>query len=253
LEPDNLVEFADVTVQHGGVSILERVDAVVPVGSSTMIVGPNGAGKTTLLQVLLGETRFRGNVRFFSAGGGKPRFGYVPQRVDLDRGMPLTVREFLVAGRQRRPLWLGVSKASHGRATELLSWVGAEHLALRRLDALSGGEMQRVLLAMALEREPELLILDEPSSGMDLQGDQIFCDLLENLRARRGFTQLTVSHDLGLVAHHATHVICLKRAVLAQGPPAQVFSDEILTALFGVHMGVILRSSVEPEKENRDA
>ena len=113
--------------------------------------------------------------------------------------------------------------------------------------------MQRVLLALALEREPDLLILDEPSTGMDLQGDQIFCELLENLRARRGFTQITVSHDLGLVAHHATHVICLKRTVLAQGPPAQVFSDETLTALFGIHMGVIRRPSAAPGKEHGNA
>lgn len=239
----NAVAFEGVTVRRGNVSILEEVNAVVPHGSCTIIVGPNGAGKTTLLLALLGDIKYRGTVRMDQPDrkNGRPRIGYVPQRVSVDRGMPLSVMEFLCMGIQKRPLWLGVSPTARQAAHELLERVHACHLAGHRLGALSGGEMQRVLLAQALQRKPDLLILDEPSAGVDLQGDHIFCELLEELRQSHGITQLMVSHDLGMVAHHATHVICLKRRVLAEGPPACVFTDEILTALSGMHMGILNR------------
>jgi zinc transport system ATP-binding protein len=153
--------------------------------------------------------------------------------------MPLTVVEFLVMGIQKRPLWLGIRPSLKAHSLELLSMVKAEHLASRRLGDLSGGEMQRVLLALALQQEPELLVLDEPSAGVDFQGEHLFCELLDELRAAKGFTQLMVSHDLGMVFHHATHVICLKRHVFAEGTPDEVLTQENLMALFGMHMGLI--------------
>ena len=99
--------------------------------------------------------------------------------------------------------------------------------------------MQRVLLALALQQDPELLVLDEPSAGVDVKGEKVFCELLEELSSKWGFTQLIVSHDLATVTHHATHVICLNRKVLAEGPPDQVLTTEILKSLFGIHMGVV--------------
>ncbi len=142
-------------------------------------------------------------------------------------------------GIQKRPLWLGIRPSLKAHSLELLSMVKAEHLASRRLGDLSGGEMQRVLLALALQQEPELLVLDEPSAGVDFQGEHLFCELLDELRAAKGFTQLMVSHDLGMVFHHATHVICLKRHVFAEGTPDEVLTQENLMALFGMHMGLI--------------
>lgn len=249
-ETGNVVEFRDVSVRRGGLSILENVSAVVPAGSCTVVVGPNGAGKTTLLMALLGEIRHAGDIRIGvpaveETDGGKPRrprVGYVPQRLSMDRGMPLTVTEFLVMGAQRTPLWTGARSAPKRRALALLERVQAEHLARRRLGGLSGGETQRVLLALALQRDPELLVLDEPSAGVDFQGEHLFCELLEELRAARGFTQIMVSHDLGMVAHHATHVIGLKRRVLAEGSPGEVLTGRVLTELFGLHMGIIHNS-----------
>ena len=226
MTPADAVRFDKVSVRRSGLPILDEVSAVVPRGGCTVIVGPNGAGKTTLLLALLGEVPYRGRIRMGAGGQGAtsaPRIGYVPQRIALDRGMPLTVTEFLALGEQVRPLWLGVRRDVRRKAHELLRLVRAAHLADRRLGAL-----------------------DEPSAGVDFEGEHLFCELLEELRARRGFTQLMVSHDLGMVAHHATHVICLKRRVVAQGAPAEVLTPETLNALFGLHMGLIHGAACPP-------
>jgi len=234
------VEFQNVTVVIGGNTILENISAKIPRGSCTAVIGPNGAGKTTMLLALLGEVAYKGNIKIFRTDEGRPlRIGYVPQRLHRDRAMPLTVMEFMVMGWQRSPLWFGVRRAYRDRAMELLASVKVDGLEKRRIGALSGGEMQRVLLALALGQKPELLVLDEPASGVDFQGEYIFCELLDQLRNKCGFTQLMVSHDLSTVTHHATHVICLNRKIAAEGSPIKVLTTETLTAIFGLHMGLV--------------
>lgn len=230
--------FNKVSVIRGEATILEDVNAWVPLGGNTAIIGPNGAGKTTLLLALLGQTEYNGEI-LFSGKTIRPRIGYVPQRFAFDRGLPVTVLEFLVMGLQRKPLWLGIGRKYRERARTLLKAVQAERLEDSHLGALSGGEMQRVLLALALQQDPELLVLDEPSAGVDVKGGKVFCELLEDLGRKWGFTQLMVSHDLATVTHHASHVICLNRGVIAQGSPDQVLTVDVLKSLFGIHMGVV--------------
>lgn len=238
--PDVAAAFTDVSVAFEGVAILDDVTASVPRGGCTAVVGPNGAGKTTLLMALLGQVPFRGAVRIAPLPDGRPpRIGYVPQRLQFDRGLPLTAGDFLVMGTQRSPLWCGIRARPREAARELLRAVKAESLERRRLGALSGGELQRVLLALALQRQPDLLVLDEPAAGVDVQGGYLFCELLERLRRERGFTELMVSHDLGTVAHHATHVILLNRRVAAEGAPGDVLTGPNLMAVFGAHMGLL--------------
>ena len=236
--------FEDVSVRLGGVSILEGVNAGVPRGGSAAVVGPNGAGKTTLLLALLGQVPHGGRIRMETAEGRAPRMGYVPQRLQFDRGLPMTAMDFLAMGAQRRPLWLGTSARARARAREGLDQVGAGELEGRPLGALSGGELQRVLLALALQQEPDVLVLDEPSAGVDVRGGFVFCELLERLRRERGFTQLMVSHDLGTVTHHATHVVLLNRTAVAEGPPQDVLTPENLSAVFGLHMGLAAARSM---------
>lgn len=233
--------FEKVEVELGSVRILDQVSATVPDGSCTAIVGPNGAGKTTLLKAVLGQIPYRGRISF----RGRPRIGYLPQRFMFDRGLPLTVGEFLAMGRQRWPLWLGLSRPVRIQVQQLLDMVEAGGLAERRLGALSGGELQRVMLALALQDRPELLVLDEPEAGVDIAGGALFCGLLDRLRREQGFTQLMVSHDLGMVAAHAGHVIGLHHRVTAEGPPTQVLSGDSLLATFGLHRALVGSGAAE--------
>jgi zinc transport system ATP-binding protein len=237
---DPAIRFSHLTVRRARTTMLEGVNAVVPRGGSAAVVGPNGAGKTTLLLALLNQIDYQGRITLAKRADGHPlRVGYVPQRLPLDRGMPITVRDFMLMNQTRWPLWCGMRRAPLHRARALLAAVHAETLERRPLGDLSGGELQRVMLAHALQQEPDLLILDEPAAGIDAHGEIILCELLERLRAKNGFTQLMVSHDLATISHHATHVILLNRSVIAQGPPETVFTAPHLAATFGLHMGVL--------------
>lgn len=234
-----LIKFVCVSVNANGYQILDNVNGKVPENSWTCIIGPNGAGKTTLLLALMGEIKYTGNIQLRSKPDNrKLKIGYVPQKFQLDRTIPLTVSEFLALGLQRRPLWLGIREKAKKRAKELLGLVGAGHLFPRSMGALSGGELQRVLLALSLSQEPDILILDEPSSGIDPHGDMLLCEILEQLKSQLQFTVLMVTHDLTVVRHHADHVICLKRRVIAEGHPSFVLTKEILSELFGLHVSL---------------
>jgi zinc transport system ATP-binding protein len=234
------IVFDKVSVTMGGVRILESVNAMVPRGSTTAIIGPNGAGKTTLLLALLGQVPHEGTIRLSDGGSGqRPRIGYVPQRLDFDRGTPVTVMESMVMGLQRMPLWFGTARSFREKSHAVLAEVRVDHLAGRQLGVLSGGELQRVLLALAIEQDPDILILDEPASGVDVAGEDILCELLESLHRRYGFTQVMVNHDMSNVLAHASHVICLNRRVIAWGPVTTTLTDEILAKTFGIHLGLV--------------
>jgi zinc transport system ATP-binding protein len=239
------VVFDNVSVAVGGTKILDSVSATIPQGSVTGLVGPNGSGKTTLILTILQQISYTGKIRFGSnQSTSLPRIGYVPQRFQFDRGMPISVIDFLAMGVQRMTLWFGVRKKIRERSLELLKIVHAETLADRRLGVLSGGELQRVLLALAMAQEPELLIMDEPVAGVDVVGEQLFCELLEELRQEKGFTQLMVSHNLSVVLAHATHTILLNRCIIGQGKTKDVLTPDNLKLAYGMHMEL-------PEKQSQ--
>lgn len=227
------VRFDNVNVTMGGRVILSDICAEAPAGSATVLVGPNGAGKTTLLHCLLGEMPYTGRILFCENGREiMPRIGYVPQALLVEPFLPLLVYEFLSIG-QRRPLWLGVNAEKKARARALLELVDGGALFERRVGALSGGELRRVLLAHALGKNPDLLVLDEAEAGVDWKGERMFWQLLTRVRETMGFTLIMVSHNLPLCAHYATNVICIRQSALAQGAPAKTLDARTLLALFG--------------------
>lgn len=223
-------------VTFGRRVIIEDVDLHIHCGELTAIIGPNGAGKTTLLKAMLGEVPHGGEMRFLDADGRRtshPRIGYVPQKLDFDRAAPVAVRDLFAAALARRPAASGAGAGLVGRAGRALRRVGAEALLASRLGDLSGGELQRVLLALALEPLPDLLLLDEPVTGVDARGMELFYGIVSSLRRENDLSVILVSHDLPLVARHADRIVYLDRTVRRVGPPAEVFADDEVRRIFG--------------------
>lgn len=237
------LRLRNVSVTLGGVQILSNVTAQPAVGVLNAIIGPNGAGKTTLLRAILGLVPYTGTIQLgHTTKGELLRLGYVPQRLDFDRGMPISVSDFMCAGLQRRPLWLGHKRRARRLAAEQLARVGGTGWENKCLGRLSGGELQRVLLAMALSNEPDILLLDEPVSGVDVAGEELFCDLLGSLQRENRYTMLLVSHDLSIVTQHAQHVICLNQTVQCQGETVSTLTADNLRALYKQGSGLYAHS-----------
>ena len=232
-EPPAAIQLSNVCVTLGRTTVLDGVTADIPRGELTAIIGPNGAGKTTLLRVILGDVPYAGTAVLAPVNGSRPRIGYVPQRLDFDRGAPITVADLLCCNLQVRPLWLGYTRKASAVARRALERVGIGHLLTRPLGKLSGGELQRALLATALLESPDILLLDEPVAGVDVAGRESFCDILAELQAQTGSTMLMVSHDLSVVNEHADFVICLNQRVYCQGRTFDTLTADNLEAIYG--------------------
>jgi len=235
------IEIKNLSVRLNGIQILHDVNASILCNETTAIIGPNGAGKTTLFLAIMGILPYTGTINFCkecSHGNGKPSIGYVPQRLDMDRGTPITVHNFLSLANQRLPLWLGHNKKYKEKIISSLNRVGASHLLKRPLGKLSGGEMQRVILAMALQEEPDIVLLDEPVAGVDAAGEELFSELLFSLQKEQRFTLVLISHDLSVVTNHANQVICLNKTVRCEGRTVEVLTPENLMSIYGINKGL---------------
>ena len=229
------IALENVGVVRDRQEILQRVTMHIHCGQLTALIGQNGAGKTTLLKALMREIPFTGKIRHEDHHGRDIphlRTGYVPQHLDFDREMPATVLDFMASALTQRPVWLGIGKEIKTKVQEALASVKAEELLLSPLGKLSGGELQRVLLALALTPAPDLLVLDEPVSGVDQNGLALFLNTVLELRARHHMAILLVSHDLSLVEKYADYVVLLDRQVLCAGKPDEVFSSKEFTRAF---------------------
>jgi len=230
-------EIKGLTVRRGGRDILKDVSLSFHCGEATVLIGRNGAGKSTLLKAMLGELPSKGEVVFHAEGGGRlerPAFGYVPQSLHLDPGSPVTVADLFAASLYRRPVWLRRAPTSaSGRIARALERTQAAHLADKPVGRLSGGELQRVLLAYALEPLPDILLLDEPISGVDRAGMRDFYELLSRLRRDHDLAIVMVSHDFDLAAALADRVVYLDGGVVCAGPPAEVFAHPAVVEAFG--------------------
>lgn len=230
------IGLENISVRRGGQTLLQDVSMHIHCGQLTVLIGQNGAGKTTLIRALLGEIPYTGAVRHMD-GQGRDfphlRTGYVPQHLQFDKEMPVTVSDFIAAAFSARPVWTGIGKKTRTEVLEALRTVDAEELASRPLGRCSGGELQRVLLALALHPAPDLLVLDEPVSGVDQNGLKLFLDTVMHLKEHHHMAILLVSHDLHLVREYADHVVLLDRSVLCQGSAATVFASPEFEAVFG--------------------
>ncbi|MGE0117270.1 MAG: zinc ABC transporter ATP-binding protein ZnuC [Dongiaceae bacterium] len=215
-----LLRLADIRLRIGRTEILSHVDLTVAPGEIVTLIGPNGAGKTTLVRIALGLLRPDHGTVALRPGA---RIGYMPQKFQLDETLPLTARRFL-------SLSPGAAGDDIRRVAEE---TGIDHLLAHPLGGLSGGEVQRTLLARALLRQPELLVLDEPVRGVDVGGQLELYDLIARLRRQRGCGVLMVSHDLHLVMAATDRVVCLNRHVCCAGKPEAVSSHPEYLALFG--------------------
>lgn len=229
--------------------IFRDVNMHIHCGQITAIIGPNGAGKSTLLKCMLNQFPHSGELHYEDAKNqhtGHPQIGYVPQQLPIDKNAPTSVMDFFVASLSNLPIWLINSKKFEKKILSYLKRVKAEHLLHRKLGALSGGEMQRILLALSLNPMPDLLLLDEPVSGVDHNGLKLFYELLSHLRETEDMAIVLISHDLPLVAEYADQVILLNKKVVCSGTPQEVFSNPTAIDLFG-HIAVPPATAVQRE------
>jgi ABC-type Mn2+/Zn2+ transport system ATPase subunit len=233
------IELSGVEVRFGKVTPLTGIDLSVEPGELAGIVGPSGAGKTTLLRLLLGEVAASSGRVTIAGSRGHRSVGYVPQLEASERTFPLTVRGAVLLGAaatSARVPWF--SRSEKVAADRTLERLGIADLATRGLHELSGGQFQRVLFARALVSEPGLVLLDEPTSGIDLATRAEMLRLVGELAAD-GLTVVMTTHDLNWVASHLPRIVCLNQTICADGTPHDVLRPDVLAATFGADMAVI--------------
>ena len=231
-------------IEHLGVvagreEILRDVNLHLHCGELTAIVGRNGAGKSTFMKALLDVIPHTGTITFESArkskffSAVKPRFGYVPQSLAVDEASPVSVEDLVLSCVSKKPVWLPHSKADRQKAYEILRMTNAQSLADRRVCDLSGGEIQRVMLSLAITPVPDILLLDEPVSGVDRTGLKDFYDLVSSLRRDYDITILLITHDLDLVAKHADRIVFINKNSAVSGTVAEIYGSKEFIKVFG--------------------
>ena len=233
------LKVQNLTVRIGEEQILKNVNLHVHCGQMVALIGPNGAGKSTLLKTLLSERDYDGVIVFSVPGERrvKARIGYVPQSPTFDPGDPVSVADLFACCLSKRPAFLGLGKSTRELVLECLERVHGEDLIDKRIGTLSGGELQRVLLALALEPMPNILILDEPLSGVDIEGMTSLMDMLDEIRKDYDLSILMTTHDFSMLGKYADRVVLIDHEVKIQGEPAEVLNSPEFRAAFHMKEG----------------
>ena len=225
MDDNKILEIRNLTVRYNDHVILNELNFWVNSGEIVAIIGPNGSGKTTLLKAILGLIPCQGEIKVL---GGPVRrvlddIGYVPQRLDFDRTFPLTVNEFLNFIKVKNRPW----------REEVLRESGVDAFTDKRIGELSGGQLQRLLIAKALLKEPKLLMLDEATSGVDMAAEMTFFELIEHLNKTHNVTIMLISHEVQMVYKFATQILCLNKDLVCNGRPKEAITQEVLERLYG--------------------
>lgn len=221
---NDVLTVDNVSIRFGRTEILRNLSFSVPAGSALAVIGPNGSGKTVLFRALIGAIPHDGSVRWTPGA----RIGYVPQKLDIGRDVPITGLDFLRAHPSLH-IHAGAS------AADALNMVGLSRAAGQQLIGhLSGGQFQRLLIAFALIGKPHVLLLDEPTAGVDEPGEERLNELVQRLRREQELAILLISHDLTIVSRAADNVLCLGRARSWYGPPKQILTPELLQEMYGM-------------------
>ena len=229
------IDIKNLTVKSGNDILINNINMDFHCGQLTALIGRNGAGKSTLLKAIIGENNYTGEIiysNFDSKRISRPIIGYVPQQLLFDKNSPVSVLDFMAAAKGSRPVWLGQRKKDRLEIQNRLETMECAKVIDRSLGDLSGGELQRVLLSTAIDPMPDLLILDEPVSGMDVSGLDLFYKNVTNLRDKYHIAILLVSHDLNLIKKYADKVILIDKTILAQGSPEEVFNTDVFKSSF---------------------
>jgi zinc transport system ATP-binding protein len=219
MENDFILKVKNLNVRLDNQDIIENLSFQVKRGDVVTILGPNGAGKTVLLKALLGLLPYKGEIEWKSG----IKIGYVPQRLPFIKDIPLSVNDFFK-----------LKKSSEKETKEILNSVGfREDFLKKKIGDLSSGQFQRILIAWALIRNPQVLLFDEPTTGIDISGEETVYNLLTKWKQERDLTMLLITHDLSVVYKFSTNVICLNKHLICYGPPREVLTLESLRELYG--------------------
>lgn len=231
------IKVSNLSVEIGGKRIIEDINMHIHCGVLQAIIGKNGAGKSTLIKAILGEVPHTGKITFQDHEDGnmqKLKIGYVPQSINIDKNTPISVYDLIAGFDTRVPVFFKKSKKAAERIYKALAAFGAGEFIDEQVSSLSGGELQRVLLAMAVMDEPNLLILDEPVSGIDKNGMELFYRNIQSLKENYDLAVILVSHDLEYVARYADQVMLLDTRILEQGTVEEVYGSPKFQEVFGL-------------------
>ena len=228
------LRIQNLSVKIGGNPIIDNINLHVHCGEMVALIGPNGAGKSTLLKAILGQQSYDGVISFSVPGqrNRNPKIGYVPQSPAFDPGDPVSVADLFACCMSKRPSFLRQSKTMRQKILGCLARVHGEELIDKRVGTLSGGELQRILLALALEPIPNILVLDEPLSGVDVEGMALLMDVLDEIRETYDLSILMTTHDFSMLRRYADQVALIDQRIICQGTPEEVLDSEDFQRVF---------------------
>lgn len=220
-----VIKVKKVSVIYGNIEAVSKVSFSIKQGEIVVIIGPNGSGKSSLLKAMLGLIDFTGDIKIYGQDVSRvlDKIGYVPQKFEFDNSFPLTVEEFLT---------LTNKKAPEQRIEQVLKEVEMLGFKKKLVGELSGGQLQRILIARSLVHEPKILFLDEPTANVDIEGEKTFYDIVKHLNTEHNVTVVMISHEVNIVYKFATTIVCLNRDLVCFGKPKETITKEILDKLY---------------------